>query len=90
MALQEGISMSDTGLNQPIGFTAEVQITKIEDKKVSITIPNEIRLTQNLLSYINLALAERGLELAHMDITEEHRKELKNLPNVVVQNEKDK
>jgi hypothetical protein len=80
--------MADEGLNQPIGFTVEVPITKIEGKKASITVPGEIRLTPNLLSYINLALAERGLELTHMDITEEHRKELEHLPNVVVQDEK--
>ncbi len=82
--------MVEDGLLQPIGFTVEVKITKIEDKKASIAVPGEIRLTQNLLNYINLALAERGLELAHMDISEEHRKELENLPNVVVQNEKGK
>jgi len=82
--------MVEDGLLQPIGFTVEVKITKIEDKKASIVVPGEIRLTQNLLNYINLALAERGLELAHMDISEEHRKELENLPNVVVQNEKGK
>ena len=80
--------MTKEGLMQPLGFTAEVKISKITDKKASIVVPSEIRLTQDLLNYINLALAERGLELAHMDISEEHRKELENLPNVVVQNRK--
>ncbi len=80
--------MVEDGLLQSIGFTVEVKISKIQDKKANIVVPAEIRLTQNLLNYINLALAERGLELAHMDISEEHRKELENLPNVVVQNEK--
>ncbi len=80
--------MVEDALLQPIGFTAEVKISKIKDKKASIIVPAEIRLTQGLLNYINLALGERGLELAHMDISEEHRKELENLPNVVVQNEK--
>jgi len=80
--------MPDDALTQPIGFTIEVQISKIEDKKASIVVPGEIRLTQNLLSYINAALAERGLELAHMEITEEHRKELGTLPNVVVEDPK--
>jgi hypothetical protein len=82
--------MSEGGLLNPIGFTVEVKISKVDGNKASIVVPGEIRLTRNLLNYINLALAERGLELAHMEITEEHRKELENLPNVVIQEETDK
>ena len=80
--------MTEDALLKPIGFTVEVQVSRVEDVRASIVVPAEIRLTQNLLNYISLALAERGLELAHMEITEEHRTELESLPNVVVQNEK--
>ena len=80
--------MTPDPLLQPIGFTVEVKISKVKDKKASIVVPPEIRLTQDLLNYVNLALAERGLELAHMDISEQHREELGSLPNVVVQDKK--
>ena len=81
--------MSETDLTQPpIGLTIQVRISKVEDDRASIVMPPEIRLTPDLLAYIKLALAERGLELAHMDITEVHRKELENLPDVIIQDKK--
>lgn len=75
------------GLQQPIGFTVQVLIPKVEDGKASIIVPPEIRLTPNLIRYIKAALEERGLELAHMEITPEHKRELESIPNVVVQEE---
>lgn len=82
--------MVDKELLQPIGFTVEVRISKVEDKKATVVVPGEIRLTQNILNYIAAALAERGLELSHMEIAEAHRKEVESLSNVVIQDQKDK
>lgn len=88
MDQQEVIKTVEEVLYQPLIFNTEIKISKIKNKDVNIIVPPEIRLTQNLLNYITLALKERGLELSHMDITEEHRKELESLTNVVVQNQK--
>lgn len=85
LAPQEGFKMVDESIN----FSVEVKITKLENGEASITIPAELRLTQNLLSYISGALGERELTLKHMDITEQHRQELADLPNVVLQDKED-
>ena len=82
------IKMSEEAL-VPISFTVEVKVTKKEDNKVSIVIPAELRITQNLLNYISKTLNERELTLAHMDISEEHKKELESIPNVVVQEQEE-
>lgn len=77
--------MVDNALLQPISFTVEVKIIKVEDKKATIKVPSELRLTQGLLNYLHAALAERELELSHMEISETHKKEVESLTNVVVQ-----
>ena len=85
MVQREGCKMSETSIN----FSVEVKITKLENGEASISIPAELRITQNLLSYISTALEERGLTLKHMDISEQHREELGSLPNVVLQDTED-
>ncbi len=85
-APQEGFKMVE---EESINFSVEVKITKSENGEASISIPAELRLTKNLLSYISGALNERKLTLKHMDITEQHKSELENLPNVVLQDKAD-
>ena len=84
--LPGGVKMSQEEL-LPISFKVEVKVNRKEDNLVSVTVPAELRLTQNLLNYISKVLAERELTLVHMDINAEHKKELENIPNVVVQDQ---
>ena len=59
-----------------------------EEGIATITVPPEIRLTERLVSYLHAALKARDLKLKHWTISAEQEKELENLPNVVIQNEK--
>ena len=59
-----------------------------EEGVATVTVPPEIRLTERLVSYLHSALNARDLKLKHWTINAEQEKELGNLPNVVVQDEK--
>ncbi|MEE9529117.1 MAG: hypothetical protein V3V88_03610 [Dehalococcoidia bacterium] len=54
----------------------------------TVIVPPELRLTERLVSYLHEALKARDLQLKHWTISPEQEKELGNLPNVVVQDEK--
>ncbi len=61
-----------------------------EEGIATVTIPPEIRLTERLVSYLHAALKARDLTLKHWTINTDQEKDLGNLSNVVVQDEKSK
>ena len=70
---------------ESITISIEIKVTA-SDKKATVVVPPEIRLTERLVSFLHNALKSRGLELKHWTITTpEQEKELENLPNVVVE-----
>ncbi len=84
MDQQEGINMKpQEGIN--INCKVEVQA---EGGIATIAVPPEIRLTERLVSYLHAALKARDLTLKHWTINADQEKDLGNLKNVVVQDEK--
>lgn len=73
---------------QDINLTSTIKVEEKEEGKAVITIPAELRLTQELIALINQALLVQGLELVHMNISSRHVEELKDLPNVVLNGER--
>lgn len=78
MLLENAVSPQD------INLTSTVKVEAGEDKRATITVPAELRLTPPLMALLNQALQAQGLVLAHMNITDKHVEELKDLPNVVL------
>ena len=78
VVLEDAVSPTD------INFSCTVKVEEIESRKVKIIVPEELRLTERLLKFVNDSLRVQGFELAHMDITEAHKVDLKGLPNVVL------
>ena len=86
MALPEGTNMLIENSAQPqdIKLTSTVKVSAGDDKRATIAVPAELRLTPALMALLNQALQAQGLVLAHMNITDKHVEELKDLPNVVL------
>jgi hypothetical protein len=69
---------------ETVQFTADIGIS-VENKEATVIVPPEIRITQGLLNFIVRMVQERGFTLKHMEISPQHEEELKNLPNVVLE-----
>lgn len=78
------MQMEDVPNVQNINLTSTVRVEADPNRKATITVPEELRLTPNLMNLLTQALAAQGLELAHMNISSRHVEELKDLPNVVL------
>ncbi len=74
---------------EAISVNCKVEV-HAEEGIATVIVPPEIRLTERLVSYLHAALKARDLTLKHWTINEDQEKELGNLPNVVVQDEKSK
>jgi len=70
-------------------FSIDLNIEVFNQKEAHVEIPRELRLTQPLLTYLAQALTERGLELKHLKIKEEHRRDLKEMPDAAVEENQD-
>lgn len=77
--------IEDKVVPQDINLNSVVQVKAGEDRKATIVIPKELRLTQELIGLLNQAVQAQGLELSHVEIAQEHLEELKTLSNVVLQ-----
>lgn len=82
--LQERINMPD---QEALNVNCKVEI-EANKGIATVIVPPELRLTERLVSYLHAALKARDLQLKHWTISPEQEKELGNLPNVVVQDEK--
>ncbi len=78
------VLIEDNSGVQDIQLTSTVKVEVINTSEAKVSIPEELRLTENLLRLINDALSAQGLELQHMDIAEVHKNDLEGLPNVVL------
>lgn len=90
LVLLEGVNMliENKPAPQDINLTSTIKVEEKEAGKAVVTIPAELRLTQELVGLINQALQVQGLELVHMNISAKHVQELKDLPNVVLNGER--
>jgi hypothetical protein len=79
--------IQDEAQAQDINITSSITVEVRENRQAAVTVPPELRLTAQLLSLITQALEAQGLTLQHMNISEQHRGELENLPNVVLESE---
>jgi hypothetical protein len=88
---QEGHKMLIEDLLNPqdIKLTSTIKVEAASDRKASVTVPSELRLTPELMTLIEQALQAQGLSLFHMNITSKHVAELKDLPNVVLGEKRD-
>jgi len=79
------VNIEDHVEPQNINLTSTVKVEAGDDRKASITIPPELRLTPQLLELLNQALQAQGLALSHLNISEEHKADVGKLPNVVLE-----
>ena len=81
MDLQERI---DTEEVEAITFNCEVKIFA-EDGIATVVLPEELRITERLVTHLHSALKQRDLELKRWTISSPaQEQELNNLPNVIV------
>lgn len=76
MFLEDAVAPHD------INLTSTVKVETDENQGAIVTVPAELRITPELLALINNGVQAQGLQLKHMNITAQHQEELKNLPNV--------
>ena len=87
----EGIKMEETQEEtnevESITFNCEVRIFA-DDGVATVVLPEELRITERMVTYLHAALKQRDLELRHWTISlPEQQKELENLPNVTMEQE---
>jgi len=70
---------------EKFSFTIDLDLEIHNNKEVHVSVPKELRLTRPLLGYITEALAQRGLELKHLKIAEEHKRDLREMPDATVE-----
>jgi len=75
---------------QDIHLTSTISVENVGGPGARVSIPAELRITEQLIGLINNSLLAQGLELKHMDIAEVHKKDLKGLPNVVLEEKEEK
>lgn len=69
---------------QDINLTLTVGVKIMEGKKATISIPHELRLTPKVFHLLSQLVEAQGLELGNMNISEQHKQEIRDLPNVVL------
>ncbi len=62
---------------------------EVDGDAATISLPPEIRLTERLVAHLAQQLNNRGLELKRWTLSPEQQEELKNLSNVVVQEQEE-
>lgn len=77
--------IEDTITPQDIVLNSVVKLQAGTNRKATVVIPKELRLTQEILSLLQQAVQAQGLELSHVEIAQEHVEELKALSNVILQ-----
>lgn len=71
-------------IQAPITLNLEVGVTA-DFGEATVILPPELRLTETVVSKLNSALTARELKLKHWTVSEEQKKDLENLNNVVVE-----
>lgn len=72
---------------ESVVFNISVKVTGEEGGEVTVALPEEVRLTERLVSYLHAVLQARGLKIRHWTLYESQRLELESLSNVVVDNQ---
>ena len=78
------LNPDDKPIAQDINVVMKIRHEEIAPGKSRISIPKEMRLTEEAFGFIHRMVAEQGFELIEMNIAEVHREEAKDLPNVAV------
>jgi len=90
----EGISIVEvvTVPNEldPVVFNVAIKVTGKEGaEEVTVAFPEEVRLTERLVSSLHQVLTARGLKIKHWTLNEAQLNELESLSNVMVENQTD-
>ena len=83
MGTEEVVFPQDINLNIKIGVEVD------SNKVASITIPKQLRITEEVFILISQLLHEQGFTLGNMNIDSSHIEEVKSLPNVSLMEKKE-
>jgi hypothetical protein len=70
-------------MSEPIVLKLEVQVIE-ENGIATLQCPGELRITEKVASVLHQAIEARGLVLKKWSISEDQKKDLEGLANVVV------
>ncbi len=76
---QGAIKMSET-----LVLNLEIEILG-EDGVATVTCPPELRITERVASVLHQAVDARGLKLKHWSVSEDQKRDLEILTNVIIE-----
>ena len=90
----EGINMVEVATvpNEldPVVFNVAIKVTgEGGAEEVTVAFPEEVRLTERLVTALHRVLTARGLKIKHWTLNEAQLSELESLSNVMVENQTD-
>lgn len=74
---------------EKFAVVVDLSLKIINGTEVHVSVPKELRLTRPFMVYLSEALQKRGLQLKHLDIKNEHRQDLRELPDATIEEDQD-